>query len=47
MKDGSTIKIRKMETSHIINCMRLIIKHDWRTPYLQLFKKELEKRDGK
>jgi|LGVE01.1.fsa_nt_gb hypothetical protein len=46
IRNGQVIKIANMETSHIKNCINLIIKSDyrWRTEFLLLLKEELVKR---
>ena len=45
MKDGNTIAIKDMSTSHITNCIKLIQRQlDWRRKYLPIFFKELDRR---
>lgn len=43
-KDGTEIKVKNMETSHIQNCISKIERDNWRTGYLPILNKELEKR---
>jgi hypothetical protein len=39
------IPISQMTTSHILNAMRMCIKNNWRTEYIQVFQEELDKRN--
>lgn len=40
-KDGREILVRDMDTSHIINCIRLIKNRNWRREYLDRLELEL------
>jgi|LGOV01.1.fsa_nt_gb hypothetical protein len=46
IKSGEILKIKDMETSHITNCINLIVKSEykWRERFLNNLKKELEER---
>jgi hypothetical protein len=39
------IPISQMTTQHIQNAMRMCIKNNWRTEYIQIFQLELDKRN--
>jgi len=48
--DGRDLQVRQMETSHIVNCIRLIERKAWfgvlwRPFYLGPLRKELERRN--
>lgn len=47
-KDGNTLRIKDMTTSHIRNCMRMIERSDfeWRGELYSFLKKELNNRDN-
>lgn len=44
-KTFELIPISQMTTSHILNAMRMCIKNNWRTEYIQVFQNELDKRN--
>lgn len=48
-KEGKLIAIRDMETSHIKNCIKMILRshYQWRSQYLNLLKLELIRRNEK
>lgn len=46
-KTFDLIPISQMTTSHIQNALRMCIKNNWRTEYIPVFQKELEKRNFK
>ena len=46
-KTFDLIPISQMTTSHIQNALRMCIKNHWRTEYIPVFQKELEKRNFK
>lgn len=43
-KTFELIPISQMTTSHIQNALRMCIKNNWRTEYIQIFQDELNKR---
>lgn len=45
-KTFELIPISQMTTQHILNAMRMCIKNNWRTEYIPVFQKELEKRNN-
>lgn len=45
-KTFDLIPISQMTTSHIQNALRMCIKNNWRTEYIPVFQKELEKRNN-
>lgn len=46
MRDGSTIKVRHMKSSHIQNCINMLHKsnHPLKNGWIDVFKEELEGR---
>lgn len=46
-KTFELIPVSQMTTSHIQNALRMCIKNNWRTEYIQIFQEELEKRNFK
>lgn len=44
-KTFDLIPVSQMTTSHILNAMRMCIKNNWRTEYIQIFQLELDKRN--
>lgn len=45
-KTFDLIPVSQMTTSHIQNTLRMCIKNNWRTEYIPVFQKELEKRNN-
>ena len=43
-KTFELIPVSQMTTSHIQNALRMCIKNNWRTEYIQIFQDELNKR---
>lgn len=43
-KTFDLIPVSQMTTSHIKNALRMCIKNNWRTEYIQIFQDELNKR---
>lgn len=43
-KDGTKIPIKDMTTSHIKNCIKMIVRKEWREEWLSELLKELIKR---
>lgn len=44
-KTFELIPISQMTTKHIQNALRLCVKNNWRTEYIQVFQLELDKRN--